>query len=280
MVFQSDKVQKLAYAFFGLVIGILIAGGAYFSDSFLLDQITEVEPIESPPTELNFSEIDEAKIKEFAIKAIREQPEIIREAFDLLRAKETAAKASSQKAVLATYREKLESGVNAYVLGNPEGDVTVVEFFDYNCPYCKKAADNVRSLIKQDEQVRVVFRELPILGKGSAFAARAALAARKQGKYERLHWALMSQPRVSQASVLKVAAKIGIDIDQLKRDMRLREVNDHIALSMDLTRNLDLNGTPTFIIGDRITSGLLPLQQMLTFVSEARTAKLETRNAE
>ena len=172
-------------------------------------------------------------------------------------------------------RADLERDPNAPVLGNPEGDVTVVEFFDYNCPYCKRIADDVKTLIEEDKGIRLVYREWPILSRDSLFAARAALAARRQGKYEELHWALMAQPRVTEKSTLRAAQNVGVDMARLLNDMNHRSVSSHIALSMDLSRSLGINGTPTFVIGEKVSRGLVPLRQLQDYVRDARTAKVK-----
>jgi protein-disulfide isomerase len=174
--------------------------------------------------------------------------------------------------VLNLRRAELERDPNAPVLGNPEGDVTVVEFFDYNCPYCKRVADDMQTLIADDPGIRLVYREWPILGRGSLFASRAALAARRQGKYEDLHWALMAQPRVTEKLTLRIARELGLDIPRLLNDMNHRSVSRHIALSMDLSRSLGINGTPSFVIGEQVARGLFPLNQLRDYVREARTA--------
>jgi protein-disulfide isomerase len=148
----------------------------------------------------------------------------------------------------------------------------VVEFFDYNCPYCKRVADDMQTLIADDPGIRLVYREWPILGRGSLFASRAALAARRQGKYEDLHWALMAQPRVTEKLTLRIARELGLDIPRLLNDMNHRSVSRHIALSMDLSRSLGINGTPSFVIGEQVARGLIPLNQLRDYVHEARTA--------
>ncbi len=124
-------------------------------------------------------------------------------------------------------RQLLERDPNAPVLGNPEGDVTVVEFFDYNCPYCRRAMSEVQGLLDADQDVRLVYREWPILGEGSVFAAKAALAAREQGKYEEFHWALMGmEERAEEASVMRLAEEIGLDVEKLRADMDAPEVQE------------------------------------------------------
>jgi protein-disulfide isomerase len=180
---------------------------------------------------------------------------------------------ASLTAVLARRRSDLERDPNAPVLGNPDGDVTVVEFFDYNCPFCKKVARDMKRLITEDSGVRLVYREWPIINRGSQFAARAALAARRQGKYEELHWALMAQPRVTETSTLQAARALGLDMARLQSDMNHRSVARHISLSMDLTRTLAINGTPAFVIGEVIKRGVMPFDELRQYVRDARAAK-------
>jgi len=219
-----------------------------------------------------FSSADEARIKELAIQAILERPEVIEEAITRLRRLQEEQKQQATLQVIKTRRNDLVADPNAPVLGNPQGDVTVVEFFDYNCPYCKKAMSVVEQLIEADKNVRLVYRELPILGEGSVFAARAALAARKQGKYEEFHVKLMSAPRADAAYTLRLAEELGLDIEKLRADMEAPEVDQHIQLSMDLANGLNINGTPSFVIGNRIAPGLVPIDQLNAMVAEARAS--------
>jgi protein-disulfide isomerase len=173
--------------------------------------------------------------------------------------------------VLSNQRALLEQDTNAPVLGNPDGDVTVVEFFDYNCPYCRRAMDEVQGLMDADANVRLVYREWPILGEGSVFAAKAALAARKQGKYEEFHWAMMSMNgRAEEASVLRVAAEVGLDIDQLRLDMEAPEIDEHLTTSMSLAQSLGFNGTPSFVIGDELVPGFVEQPQLEEIVDSTR----------
>jgi protein-disulfide isomerase len=217
--------------------------------------------------------LDEARIKELVLESIRENPEIVMEAIAILEQRQAEAQADAQSKVLSSQRNVLERDPNAPILGNPDGDVTVVEFFDYNCPYCKRAMSEVKNLIDGDTGVRLVFREWPILGEGSVFAAKAALAARNQGKYEEFHWAMMSaKGQAAEASVLRVAKEVGLDIDRLRRDMETPEVDEHIATSMRLTQSLGFNGTPSFVIGDALVPGFVEQSKLEEFVSAAREA--------
>ncbi|WP_420666847.1 DsbA family protein [Cribrihabitans neustonicus] len=225
------------------------------------------------PTLAPAAELSEEEIKQLVYEAIMERPEIIMQAVEKLQRSEAAAQDAAVQSVLAENRDMLERDANAPVLGNPEGDVTVVEFFDYNCPYCRRAMPHVQGLIEEDENVRVVYREWPILGEGSVFAARAALAARKQGKYEAFHWALMGMDgRASEATVMRAAQEVGLDTEQLRRDMEAPEVEEHIATSMELAGALGFNGTPSFVIGDSLAPGLAEQSQLQQLVDEARSA--------
>lgn len=216
--------------------------------------------------------LSEEEIKELALEAILENPEIIMEAIAILERQRNEAQAAAQAEVLLRQREFLEGDPNAPFVGNADGDTVIVEFFDYNCPYCKRVAGDVKALLAADSDVRVVYREWPILGEGSVFASRAALAAREQGKYEEMHWGLMEmRGRAEEASVLALARSIGLDVDQLVADMQSEEVNDHIVKSRQLAQNLGFTGTPAFVIGDALVPGAVPLSDLQGFIAAERS---------
>jgi protein-disulfide isomerase len=194
--------------------------------------------------------------------------------FQTLEARQAEAQAAAVAATLADERALLERDPNAPVLGNPEGDVTVVEFFDYNCPYCKRAMPEIDALLAEDGNIRLVLSEWPILSEGSAIAARAALAARKQGKYAELHNALMGmRGQVGRQSVLRIAGEVGLDVEQLKVDMQSPEVEEHIATSLRLAEALGFNGTPSFVVGDQLIPGFVEKAQLAEVVAAARAAE-------
>lgn len=218
--------------------------------------------------------LTEERIKELALEAILENPEIIEEAIQRLQARQQALQVAGTKTVLEARRADLERDSNAPVLGNPDGDVTLVEFFDYNCPYCKRVKPEIEALLEADPNVRLVYREWPILSEGSVFAARAALASRKQGKYEAFHWALMGfRGRIEKASALEIAADIGLNLEQLQVDMQAPEIDTHIQLSMDLAEALNITGTPSFVAGENVLPGLLTRDQLIAVVAEIRSAQ-------
>ncbi|SFR46426.1 DsbA family protein [Litoreibacter janthinus] len=224
-------------------------------------------------TSVSAEDMTRDQMQELVLETIRENPEIIMEALQTLQNREEQAKADQAQAMLIANRDALERDPNAPVMGNPDGDVTVVEFFDYNCGYCRRVFGDVEALMEEDSNVRVVMREWPILGEESVYAARAALASRAQGKYAEFHNALMENSgRANEASVMSIAGKLGMDLEQLKRDMDAPEVAAHIQTSMQLTQALGLNGTPAFIFGDQLVPGAIELEQMKELVAMTRDA--------
>lgn len=213
---------------------------------------------------------DEERIKQLAIEAILENPEIVAQAMSILRERDADQQASALRTTLQRLRPELDEDDNAPILGNVEGDVTLIEFFDYNCPYCKSVAPDILSLIEEDRSIRLVYREWPILGEDSLFAARAALAAREQGLYEELHWALMSLRRATKQTVLIAAEEVGLNIEQLQRDMTSEKIAQHIERSMQLAREIGLSGTPSFVLGDRVIPGAISLEEMRDLLQQYR----------
>ena len=215
-------------------------------------------------------DISDEKIKQLALEAILENPEIIMQAVSILRQRDAEIAASGAN----TVRLELENDPGSPNLGNPEGDVTVVEFFDYNCPYCRQAGKTVQKLIEADPNVRLIFREWPVLGEGSMFAARAALASRAQGKYEEFHWTLMNgEGRATEASILKVARDLELDIVKLLADMESPAVELHLERSNDLARSLGFTGTPAFIVGDQTVPGMISLEKIEKLIADVREAE-------
>ncbi|WP_394198181.1 DsbA family protein [Litoreibacter albidus] len=224
-------------------------------------------------TAMSAQEMSKDEMRDFVLETIRDNPEIVMEAIQTLQARQEQSQADQAQAVLSANRAALEQDPNAPVVGNPDGDVTVVEFFDYNCGYCRRTYSDVQNLLGSDSNLRLVLREWPILGEESVYAARAALASRAQGKYEEFHNALMqNNGRANEASVLRIAKELGMDTDQLVRDMDAPEVAAHIQTSMQLTQALNLNGTPAFIFGDQLVPGAIEFEQMQALVAEIRDA--------
>lgn len=135
-------------------------------------------------------------------------------------------------------------------IGNTKGNVTVVEFFDYQCPHCKNMSEVIEGVIKADSNVKIVFKEFPIFGRSSVFASKAALASQKQGKYKAFHDALMNASNpLTEEKVLKAAKSVGLNIKKLKTDMESAQVKNEITANVKLAQKLGLMGTPAFVIG-------------------------------
>ena len=216
-------------------------------------------------------DLTDDRIKEIVLQTLRENPEIILEAMQILEQRQADAEAAFAVAALTSERDVLERDPNAPVFGNPNGDVTIVEFFDYNCPYCKRAMPEIEALLAVDANVRVVMREWPILSEGSVFAARAALAARAQGKYTELHEALMTmRGPVEATTVLRAAEGLGLDLAKLQADMNAPEIDEHIATSVRLAQALGFGGTPSFVIGDQLIPGFVEQAALADAVAAAR----------
>lgn len=153
--------------------------------------------------------------------------------------------------------------------GNPHGKVSLVEFFDYRCPYCKAVQPSLEKLAAQEPQLRLVYKEFPILGPVSVTAARAALAALRQGKYEAFHEAMMAaRGNITDNTVFAVAKSVGLDVAQLKRDMAAPEIDQLIAANMKLADTIHVTGTPSFVIGDRLVPGEVDLAALKALVAD------------
>ena len=184
-------------------------------------------------------------------------------------------KAADEKAQVALkeHREAIFDKTTAPVIGSAEGDVTVVEFLDYNCGYCRKVFSSLVALHKDDPKVRIMFRELPILGPESKFAARAALASHKQGLYWEFHQALITtKQKLTESSIMAAATRVGLDIEQLKQDMETPEIEERLLANRALAESMAITGTPTIIIGDTILRGAVGQAKLNALVDEERQA--------
>jgi protein-disulfide isomerase len=178
------------------------------------------------------------------------------------------AKASQ---ALAQHRREVFNDPATPIGGNPQGDVALVEFFDYRCPYCKQVEPSLESIVKQDPKLRLVYKEFPILGPVSVTAARAALAAQRQGKYGAFHAAMMAaRGNITDDMVYQVAGSVGLDLAQLKRDMASPEIAQTIKANKKLADALDIRGTPAFVLGDKVVPGAVDLDELKTMIADAR----------
>jgi protein-disulfide isomerase len=194
----------------------------------------------------------EAIIKNYLLQ----NPEVMLDVQTALEEKMEKLQAEKTKVALSANAADVFRDPNAPIAGNVSGDVPVVEFFDYNCGYCKRAFPDLAKLVETDPKVKLILRELPILSKGSEEASRVALAARLQGKYWEVHKALISlKGEANEQSALRVAEKLGLDMTRLKKDMNSQEVTEEITRVRELAQKMGIQGTPHFLVGDRAIPG-------------------------
>ncbi len=201
-------------------------------------------------------------------------PEVIVEAMNAYEEKQKIAAAAADGELIETNAKEIFEDGYSIIRGNPDGDLTVVEFSDYNCGYCKRAHTEVEKFVKADGNIRLVIKEFPILGDGSVLSARAALAssAQKDGElYPEFNDALMlHRGSHTEDTVMSIAEKVGLDVETLKKDMQGEEIRDQINRTYALAQKLKINGTPAFIIGDEVVRGFVPAAQLEIFAESAR----------
>lgn len=201
------------------------------------------------------------------------EPEVLLEALQELQRRRDAAEAVRQKNMINEKRKELIADPDDPVLGDPRGDATLVAFLDYRCGYCRSMAQALKALLQEDRRLRLVIKEFPILGPDSTTASRAALAARRQGRYADLHWALFQSKDLSENGVLELARKLGLDAERLARDMRDPAIDRQLARVRALADALGITGTPSFVIGDTLIPGAAPVAQLVELIAQQRRAR-------
>ena len=203
-------------------------------------------------------------------------PEVLQEAMAELEKRQQAAEAEKHKGAVKEHAKALFSSPHQVVLGNPQGNVTMVEFFDYNCGYCKRAMSDMLTLLKSDPNLRVVLKEFPVLGPGSVEAAQVAVAVRMQDpkKYLQFHTELLGgRGAADKAHALAVAKDVGLDMTRLEKDMKSPEVKSTIEEDFKLADALGLNGTPSYVIGNDVVIGAVGLDALKEKINNARCGK-------
>ena len=239
--FSSSKVLRKT-----LVSPVFLAG-------FLLSQTAaQAEDSSVPATGSD-------TFNEAVHKYILENPQVIIEAIEVYQLQQRAAERRQQEVAFQQFKEDLENNKSSPIIGNPDGDIVLVEFFDYRCPYCRRAAAVIQELLDKDRNLKIVMKEFPILSPESVIGARAALAADQQGAYKEYHFELMHNASdLSVNRLLSLADKLNLDVEKFESDMESPEVTQQILETRQLATALGINGTPAFVLnGKSVPPGTL-----------------------
>ncbi len=213
---------------------------------------------------------ERSRIEQIIRSYLLDNPELLVEVMRKLEARQKADKKADLVSRIMANRNALFASADDFVV-NPAGKIPVVEFFDYQCGYCKRFSPTVARLLKTDKTVRFVFKEFPILGEMSVVASRAALAAKMQGKYRAYHDAMMGlRRRLTEALIYQTATDVGLDITRLKRDMARPEIARTIKANRDVAQALGIRGTPSIVIGEHIAPGAIRYEQLTELIDQTR----------
>ena len=207
---------------------------------------------------------DRATLNSIIEDFIRNNPEIVRDTLIALAAREEAERKQTGLA-------KVRDDQGDPVMGNANGTITLYEFSDYNCGYCKRVFEPIQQLVRDNPDVRLVIKEFPILSQSSLFAAKAAIAAEMQGKFGDYHIAMMTyRGQITDAVVMRMAAQAGVDIEQLKSDMESSKTMAIIQRTREAAAALEINGTPGLVVGDTVVPGAIGLDELTKLIAKER----------
>jgi protein-disulfide isomerase len=224
-----------------------------------------------PALAADFTPPQQRAIESIVKHYLAQHPEVILDALQAADARMKAGAPDKAETALAAHRREILDDPANPIGGNPAGDVALVEFFDYRCPFCKQVEPALESLLRQDHNLRIVYKEFPVLGPASVTAAKAALAAQKQNKFGAFHRAMMAlKGQIDDAAIFAVAASVGLDIPHLKRDMQDPAIGRQIDDNYALADALGIDGTPGFVIGDHIVPGAIGLDDLKQLIAAAR----------
>ena len=234
-----------------------------FTITLAAEARTEAQPTQGP---------DKEAIGRIVRDYLLANPEVIDEAIKLLRAKREAEASARARAAIRKNGKALRAHPMSPVSGNPNGEVTVVEFFDYQCGFCKRSLRTMTDLLRDNRRVRVVWKELPILGPVSHAAARASMASHRQGRFYEFHVRLMAWPEeLSEERIFEIAGEAGLDIGRLRRDMGDPAIEAYLDETRKLAQAIGIRGTPAFVIGGELVRGALDTKRMKKLVEGARS---------
>lgn len=220
-----------------------------------------------------FTPAQRAEIVRILHEALTQDPSILRDAVAAMQNDDMRRETEASRASIAAHRAALVTAADP-VAGNPKGSVTIVEFYDTRCPYCRKMEPMMDRLLVQDHDVRLVYKDLPILGPASVLAAHALLAAQRQNGYEKLRSALMqAPPEYTKADILASARKLGLDDARLAHDMDNPAIEARLSTNLRLASALGIDGTPALVIGDALIPGAAELADLQKAIASARAAR-------
>ncbi|WP_417727589.1 DsbA family protein [Roseovarius sp.] len=246
-----------------------ILSAASFSLCFALAQPASALDLE------RLSETDRALLRAEIRAYLLENPEVIMEAVAVLEQREAQGQAQADSDLVKVNAEALFNDPNSWVGGNPEGDLTLVEFMDYRCGYCRRAFDDIKGLLAADGNIRFIIKEFPILGEESLLASRFAIATRQVAgdeAYKTVHDALMSYSgTMNETGFTRLADTLGLDATKIVAEMNSDAVTQVIAANHALGQRMKITGTPSFVMGDQMLRGYLPQDAMQEIANEIRT---------
>jgi protein-disulfide isomerase len=223
----------------------------------------------------SFTAAQSQEIQQIVRDYLVKNPDVLVEVSRELEQRQQVAQAVESKKVILTQKARIFAAKSDFVFGNPKGDVSVVEFFDYNCAWCKRAFEEVLKLTKADPQIRIVMKEFPIFGADSTLAAKAAMAATRQGKYWEMHTALMREKQVTKDNLFQIAQRVGLNVEKLKADMEDPKIEAALKDTHEVAQALGVEGTPGFIVDSRLNVGYLPADGIQSLIGEVRKAGCE-----
>lgn len=224
----------------------------------------------------SFSDAQRGEIETIIKNYLVSHPEVLEESMTELGKRQAAAEAAKHEASIAKNADAIFNSPRGVVLGNKDGDVTFVEFFDYNCGYCKRAMADMLDLLKSDSKLKVVLKEFPVLSQGSVEAAQVAVAVRMQApqKYLDFHQKLLGgRGPADKAHALAVAKDLGLDMSRIEKDMAGPEAKATIEENFKLAEDMGMNGTPSYVIGNKVVIGAIGLDGLKEKISNARCGK-------
>jgi protein-disulfide isomerase len=230
-------------------------------------------PLVSAMADEPFTPSQRTEIVRIVREALKQDPTILRDALEAMKDDDTHHEADASRAAILAHRDAMVTPDDP-VAGNPKGTITIVEFFDTRCPYCRRMEPTMARLLQQDHTVRLVYKDLPILGPESVLAAHALLAAQKQNGYEKLRTALMqAPPGYTKEQILAIARTLGLDDARLGHDMDDAAITARIDANLRLARDLGLDGTPALVIGDTLVPGAVELAELEKTIATTRAGQ-------